>query len=112
MSRRKIFSIIKRQYTAKFKVNAQGFVAQKAEDVVGTKEITRTAYFDNQKTFTNNLNFWSNGRWEFYESKEDKHVNETINDREITNFIEVDTFLESNDVYHNSTQRYLKFKWS
>ncbi len=111
MPHRKRFSIIKRQYTAKFSVNAQGFVAQRTQDIVGTKEIKRTAFFDNQKTFTDNLQFWSNGRWEFYETEADKHVNETIHDREITNFVEVDTFLESNDVYHSSTQRCCKFKW-
>ena len=111
MSHRKRYSIIKRQYTAKFKVNADGYVAQRTEDIVGTKEITRTAYFDNDKTFNTNLKAWSNGRWEFYESEDDKHANETINNVEITNFVEVDTFLESNDVYHSSTQSYFRFRW-
>ena len=105
------FSIIKRQYTAKIQVNADGFVAQKTEDIVGTKEVTRTAHFDDQKTFTNNLRYWSIGRWDFYESEEDKQVNETANDKEITDFIEVDTYAESNDVYHHSYQTYQWIKF-
>jgi len=99
------FSIIKRQYTATVKVNSKGFVAQKTEDIVGFKEVTRVAYFANQETFRELLKKWSGGIWNYHESEQNRYVNEVINEKEITDFKEVDTYLESNAYYHiNSHQ--------
>lgn len=65
----------KYHYSCRIKTNAEGFVAQKTDEIAGEKILKRSGFFANLEVLAARLAAWTGGMYEFFLSPEDLQTN-------------------------------------